>query len=910
MSNKLVDITNYEFLEKETLRDYDELNFKNTLKLYTEETKDMLSVALTTGVSQYTDAVTRVMDGFKSVSEDVTDLISFFDGIIDSKKLDDLPLTTKTYDISSIDKIRPKYLSQFTSELMNNVNAYVTKAIGKDDVKKQIDRIDSDLELYKKRLVKTTIPLNMPNKDIINMDVAVAVNINSEFISNNLLPFLRNVYQYIREMDVVTALVNNEIKNGMNDIIALRNTVDNYYKMGKLNTDEFRVLNEYLFKKTREYIQLCAYIAFISIKKVSLYGKSIIAYKTLMDKILSFFPEGTAVLHENVLNGELTDIDMSELVTNIINGDPSMLLSFVNKIYDENLSYIENCGVSEAMISSVSISYEKYHTIFNVLKSILHGFDIIRSMSKDPHIASDTVIEKAGFSEPFENRFAPLISDFSRTDAYEEQMIDCESDPEECDPTILIFSCMNEIRFNRDKFITTIAGMIQKIYMEFTELLNDLNDPDPLIYKNRMVIDDLYEELNGKEVSFNHFTLNVAMACIDRIKGINSILSNILPKTMSPMYYNTELEATDDVNYFHLASESYDEISDIVTETVFMEGIMEYQKLKLFHNTGMRFMMEEEDPKLATSSSATNDSNQTSQTTNQTKANTTKTNLKQSISSIVAKISKFFSDTVAKFKSVVDKQSGGNLSWLKKNRDAILALDFSKSSLDVVPYEKYVTNEQITTDINSVIANINKLTADTLKGLKTKKDVNAYLFGFMSDGLGNVENINETMSKYYKTKNQPLERVKYSGEAVKGVVTTMFDYCTAYYESLAPSLEDLSKKLQSATENKLKTFETITESVMFTEAEEKSTTSPSISMGSQPASNNGNTQKSTGGSSTLDKIKWISFSVQYYAAGVISSVRDRNYEYLKILSDLSKFVPKEGNAPEESSENAENTEQK
>ena len=192
----------------DNMSDFDKRNFENRKSYLTkEDAQQLLSVILTRNSDYYTDMIDKALESLRDMVVTSAELTQFFERVIESPMIDDLPITSKVYDISVIDKIRPSYLSQVTNDMMNNINDLIND-------KRSFQMIEgmylSDQYLVncKKKMVRTTIPYTCKNVDIVKADSGMIVKIDGEFISSNLLPFLRNIPQSIKEMTTLCGITN------------------------------------------------------------------------------------------------------------------------------------------------------------------------------------------------------------------------------------------------------------------------------------------------------------------------------------------------------------------------------------------------------------------------------------------------------------------------------------------------------------------------------------------------------------------------------------------------------------------------------------------------------------------------------------------------------------------------------
>ena len=114
----------------------------------------------------------------------------------------------------------------------------------------------------------------------------------------------------------------------------------------------------------------------------------------------------------------------------------------------------------------------------------------------------------------------------------------------------------------------------------------------------------------------------------------------------------------------------------------------------------------------------------------------------------------------------------------------------------------------------------------------------------------------------------------------------MIEYSENYYNSYAENIAQALETLGKTTEDKISQLTVITESVMLEAPSDTKTVTIKADGGK------------TNGNPTITKAQWLSALTQEYSGIVLNSIRDRNFDYLKVLSGL---VPK--NAKQNNTEN-------
>lgn len=900
-----VDFKEQEFLmeESDIMDQYDELNFRNNLEYYKEGVEQMLSVVISSDGENKVDMISQTMETFRSTASDYKMLVEFFEGIHESPKLDDIPITTKVYNMSAIERIRPQYLTQISTDIGLTIDKILKGTISKGEVD-NIYLSDQYLTNCKKQMVRTSIPHNLDPKNLLKYDCGVIVDVNGEFMDNNILPFLRNIPQCLKELEITSGNAISAIRSGYDEIQVYANVIDKMLKNDEINISTYRYLNKYLYKAIRTFMSAASYLTFIMMKKISLAIKNVAAYDELRIKILNYFPEGDGVLHEHVMDGSFHDIDEAGLVHNILLNDNSTFRSIIQSIVGRERSDLAHASgpiVGDDHHSMIDVKIQEnpykdtiYRNTIAVFNQLLGSFNTIRVNAKDPIIAFDDIIDKAELRDPLTSRYTTIVNDISSLKDYE-FLINTNLSRE--DKERLYYTILHELS-DGVTWMDRIVATIYNTYENYLELEEDLQQGDTLVFKNPETVKELQKFLDDFDADFRHLVLSVVTAYLSRFKELNYILNDI-EKELFQNLSTDQLKIESDQNEFeYLAFDGYMENTEADNQILFESLMRDYYSERVFYETGMRVVFEDG---LATSAGATNNA-QNNQNSGNNRSNTSggaKT-IGQQIDGIITMVKNFFKKSRDAMQEIITKQSG-NLEWLQNNREALLNRSFTGITFNVLPYEKYVTTQQILSDIDSLGRNIDNLNKDNIKKYSTIKNLNSYLFNFMSNGMGNTDKVGETTLKYYKVKNAPMEVMPYKGGQAKALMPVMVDYCISFYSSFNNDLMKKLNDLERKTTDALTRMESVNESVLF-EADgdnqqqtnqnnqntQKPNTKPTVQMDKKTDSSardiNG---KKVETDSTYQIIKWLNRSIQEYSSFLLTAVRDRNYDYLKIIQAVA-----------------------
>ena len=136
------------------LNKYDRLNFENNLKFYTEGVTEMMSATLTSKAELQTEMIDQCVENLKNMVIGVPEMAEFFGNIRNALALKNIPITTKVYNTALIEKIRPQYLMQISTEITVNIDRFLKESVSMDDIERQYLN-DAYLINCKKQMVKT-----------------------------------------------------------------------------------------------------------------------------------------------------------------------------------------------------------------------------------------------------------------------------------------------------------------------------------------------------------------------------------------------------------------------------------------------------------------------------------------------------------------------------------------------------------------------------------------------------------------------------------------------------------------------------------------------------------------------------------------------------------------------------------
>lgn len=879
------------------LNEYDQKNFQNNLLFYKEGGLDkMLPVVLVKNGDVQVDMIEQSMESLKNHAADCRELSSFYESIYDSPDIDDVPLSTKVYNMGMIDKIRPQYLDIFVQDIGFTIDKFLNGRMSKSEIE-NIYMVDYYLINCKKQMVRTSIPYELDAKDLPKYQSSAIMQINQDFITGNILPFLRSIPQIVKDLSITSANVTTYIEKSYENIQVYITVAERLLKEGKIDIDTYRFLNKFLYKMIRTFMSLSSYLTFIMIKKISAASLNMQSYVELQNDILRYFPDGKDIMHENVLDGSFSDMDMATMVHDVLMNDNSMFRSAVNTIVSREEENIINIvgrvngttdpAVLDLILNKMDYNLTPYKNAINIFKLISDGFKHIHVSIKNPNSSCDEIIDESGLNDNILSRFSSYINNISELHQYDEVMGGTD-DENKRNAIYMIFREIKDGVKNTDNLVNAIYNS----YNDYLDLKKEILSVNPDDDRNKETATDVLDFLHDFDSDFRQLVLNVLNAFISRFKSLAQYIDSIDDKLFPN--YDLSLVCQEDGSdpLDDLLLESELTLHDIDNKYRFHEYMLEYRKARTYYETGMRLVYEAE--------------TQQQNTTGGTGGKNMKQrweDLKNAIRNLFGKSKKIIND-------IIEKQMSKNLPLLQAAKEPLSKLNYTGTVINVVPYEKYSSPDQMLGDIDKLIGNINKLNKDNIRKYNSQKNLNQYLFSFMTDNAASSDDFGKVMGTYYKTKTQPLQTVAYRGNAAQAHVQVMCDYCINFYQDFGKKLNSKTDALQKALDDKITTLETMVESVVYEEGEQaqpvpqpaakpqatitttttntnqqNNNAKPSVQKPQTTASVSNN-NRGVQTDKVFDIMRMLSTSVQQYITGVTRAARDRNFDYLKVLNPL------------------------
>lgn len=941
-------LVNILFSNIDSINNYDISVFDSKVNTYTEDGGKFIDNLKSSMDSdpyskEFSLLNTKLLEVTNSIYK-VKELNKFFNDIKDYIKLESLPITIAVEDIDIVDNINPQYLSQFINNIANNIQSIINGTNTYETL--QSTYLSNDYSItMKKSLVKTSIPYELDNSELYAYKNKKIVTVNKEFIISVLLPFTSYICSYIEKTSDLIKDTNKVIKDNENTIINIMNVIDS---LDELDSDTIRDIERYTYESIRMYKSLVYYVIYMIMKKLTSVQFNMDSYYVLKQKLLSFHPEGSRVMHEHVLDGNPEDVDSTNTLNRILNGDYSIFKSILDNLYNTySYNMVNNTDINVFTSMNKNDEYDRdiYVVLTKLFTIIKYGLDTLESLSDNDMISASDVLVKVDLDKTLSETYSDIISRLSDIDLYR----DNSDIRNPLGSARMYISMLNELDLSRS-YMYDITKSIAETYANYISvkknIISKLNDSS---CNNQEKIKELCNRLNSFDSEYREFVNNISNTMINRYRDISNLLDGLestIFKSKELFTLNLNNPDTDSTMNSALI-ESYSKMSKIDMDYILESKMIEYNRIRNLHEFGVTIF--EDGEKLATNANQTNtnnnantntSNNNTNTNTNSTSSAKPATDVKGLLDKLITTITSFFQKAVDNIRGVVNKQKG-NVSWIdSKSSDILNKVNYNNVNISIVPYDKYFKQDELITNMNDLDNKIKSITVDQIKNTfnGNKDALNSYLFSFIDNGLlqSNLGNLFPFLKTYYKTKGKKVEAIPYKGQEVKQVAEFAINYCKNYYTDYSEKVLKASENIKNTLNNKIKslTDDVMNESVdLFLEKpNNKNANKQNNNQNKGNNSNVGNTKvqinaTDDGGnkvdtktnakaSNTYVKVfKDLAASVENYTAAVLNTTKDINFDYLQLLDGLYKLTTSssnnsnsvEVNATNENQNNSDNT---
>ena len=830
-------------------------------------------------------------------------MTEFMTKILGSSKVDRAGLMMK--DITKNGKINVKmqYLKEAVNDLKYNINDLLSGKIDADSAIVNIKTMTASS--YKDKLKQRTVEIynipyiDDPKKFISNVSY-ISTPLTIQYLNSVIIPYVENFQKTKTAITMETNLIIREISNDISELSLTMKTLNSV----NIPDNKKSIILNYCYNTVRTILEVIKYVTYCQMRKIHIIEENITAIQEAYNKLMLLFASETSLVEAGAYDTRIiTAADGNNLIEAIFNGQIDAFIELSNSIIEYHKGYIfDKFGMdkSDSDIIMAKIieddTYDKdiYNDIVKVYIEIGNGLDILAKNSDDYLMVFDDLKNKSGFVVPLPERFKTEIDRIKEVSNYGLTNISIGSGGEKTDIYFKILSEIIDYPKNMERIAKTVCDMWQKF--EYVDKLFTSKSNGELAYSETM--NELKILLESLKEQYKIITKSITDNMYLRLKLLSEKADQCLDNVSSEDKTNIEeLIPTPNRNFMGEATLGIIDVQNAFTDLYMDIYMKEYYSEREYLEKGIRLVYEADgDTNLSNQNKpdthvVVNDNPDAKNSTSSTKLDSGKLN------NILKTISEWFKKMVDAFTNMINKYKAKNTEWLAKHKDGLLTRSYSNVQIDILPYDRGPTTQKIDHDIKSFIMNLNTMTKDNIAKVNTYEDLRSKL---ITGGI--IFNANEdekaTITRYYKVGNNKLETVKYSNNEIKTYVSQhMIPYCevfyTTYYDSLNKKLKDVEKSMEDV----IKTYTTEAfadlasgSSIFYEEGEQNTSgTNTTATVTTTTGSTNTN-QNNNGGANITQKTGWIQTCVRNYIGCILTAIRDRNNDYLKVLFALAPKV--------------------
>lgn len=895
------------------LREFDIDTMRTKIDAYTESTIDLFKTdVLDSACSSSCNLINSAMETNSILYSNFEDVYNFYKN---SEAANSLTSNVFWLNPKDVEKIRPAYFGNIIVDIRSAIDKVINGTISVEEL--QVKWLNHQyFDNYLLRIVKCNPSLlDEYNKNKINTDIYKKRTTTITLRRDIALNFLDAYDDEIAKLKTVASEYKNQLSNIQEEFRILVLTLNRLSNEDKIDSVKIKMLSLFMYTYLSRLVKLIKTVSFLISYKANTLGNN------FSELVRVYTSNNTFRSTANTLSeSAFSYIDKEESKSNVdslLNGDNSFYTLLANKAAQSIRCLIKKNGVSplqnvkdekELHRSTYEYSLIPYKNASIVFKNINHSLELVRSglLTDDP---MDKIIDAARLNEPLKTYYGEYIDKVSDLTFYTSTINRTE---DKLDLIDLVDTAITEVN-DYNELTKMVVEEIRISYSNLTTLINDIQYRQELFNTDSITLKEVKEYLEYVENQFIKMVSQLSFKLSLRLNKLEELISK----------YTYLYEDKSFPNIVMLDNNDYEEMTYEFTESVnnkldmlYMESLMyEYEYVKNLYGANVSVVFEADEN------------------------NTENTSIKDRIDKLFKTIRNFFGDKIKGFIEKADNESNKNLAFINNNKEYLLNRDYTGSSVKVLPYEN-ISISTIKSNVNGFISKLNGITPQSLASLASEGDVYKHFYDFLGTGTNKPEK--QKVYDYFKTGNAKVELKEYKNGALKEHVANMIQYVEDYYKGDGKAIRESLKKIGDITEQKLSNLSnniqsTMNESAMFIEAddnntgnngtnnnntntneqpkEEKQSTKPEVTdvkNSKKDATVKDKTDegiKNTG-NNKFNQLKWISDCSQYFTSAVSNAIRDRVYDYLKILNGLKGGTQntEENNNTEENKDTGNNNE--
>lgn len=748
--------------------------------------------SINSGLENTSIIESALTDLSKIVDADVNPLISFFTAISNSSIIDDADIVLSIPNLAEVDKIRPQFLSAEVNNIKTSLEKFLKGKLDGPELIASADKVS--LVDTKKNMCKTILDTTKDMGELAREIRGDNVHINKTVIRDRIVPFFKtfvvNYANIVKEADaVITAIKSSSI---------VASQIITAYNSATANMDRNREIssNRYLYIAIRRFIELRSYIAFIMTRKILNFTHTVTQYHNLYNYLMEKYPEGTRIMHESVLDGDLSmDVDDSTFYKDMISETSGSIIDVkIDAIVDRRSNDIADFsrrtnGVNALDTVDISVKYNKdiYESIVNIYKSFISRVRDFESaiMAGDQF---DDAMNQTGFDGNVALKYNSIISDFAQAEPDEFAKFSDVA----IDKAVYAYSELSNMRTHISEIRTeasNAAKTIDDIKRNFEVSKTSQTDILP------EVLDEAIKHLETLKQQFEQLTIQIAKAAYSRAESLDKDIEEFLMSTDNAITIGYD-EIHENTNPDRVIEESVISMMKLKHNRIFMEHAKEYFAKRKYMNEGLHTIYEAETS--ASSVDVDNTSDKSSSGSDDDSEDGLWARFKNWIKT-------FFNKLFNKAKKKVQM----NQSFVNVFKTVQQSIDVSRIP-PLFALNIFDTQEENTgkADENTIIQNIRALSGKNIEAEDVAKEIiPVHILNVKLASDDESTSIASKTKQYYLVKNRDFnEKTRIEPSAMKENLPKMLSFCEERLNNIKTEQVD-AEALQKAVQDLAKSWD-------------------------------------------------------------------------------------------------------
>src|SRR5574343_1282196 len=805
---------NYDLMSEETLilaEKYKRIENDIALKTYSEKVSIFQNGSLKMVDTVYKN-IPYDMDNLKQkyesiiAFESIDKIITFFDRISSSTRLETEEFIYRKYNTSIISDLKLQFLTEYVYKNIKLIDDIVNMKKSVDDL---LDKKSTVMEKSRKVARNiVTMPEELYSSDYNSLKKYnlpyTPIKVDKECIYVNILQILKNININCMDGQKKLLAVESIITGERVKIDALVRKCKSIMT-SSTNQSMVNLLHSTLMEFLLAYTYIEKTIMIALIFKYRLLSSALTSTIDLSTFIMQRFPAGIESILENADSLSLEKLNDGTIRDTMLSGTFYPIDREVNRIIDDVKNTFKNvvCKCDGKLSDDEDYHKEIYDDIVKELTDI--EAKISKISDADESVYDLTINEfriKFAITSMVLDKLYGYISSISSVD-------DMLNTARDYVPNITKAIYYELCNFNTN--MTNIAKAIKSLVSTIDGLTDEYEKNE---VKSAFIV-TIIDELKKHQDEICRLANDIGVRLISRFNNLLSLYTTNLSildckidtKTIN---INVTNESAMDSEYVMMA---YDENNKCLDEYLYdktKELTMQYMEARENIISGKRIMFVEANGKITVSSNNNNQNNNTQNTnTNQTNTNTNNNNntdapstntnntndqnkTKEKSQTLTNKLKEFVDNMIGRIKEKLTVfKNKGHISWITKNKDAILNKNYEKISISTpIALSKGPTYLR---DIDKIIASINSKQYDNLFGF-LKSPVTITDNEVKSTTINKDNNFSEIVTNQYTSEGGKVRQL--SGDALKKEATNMLDYIIKY-EAIVNTLSSKINELKN-----------------------------------------------------------------------------------------------------------------